>query len=541
MRHSNDSGQWRRISPFAIVFFIGKTIRNLVRGYVQLVATFGALAVLIRGTPYAALLIPLALLLVIAVAVLRYWFFRFRIEEDRIRIRQGIIEKTSVELPFDRIQGINVERRPVDRLLGLVTVSLDTAGSETTEGELPCVSHDLADELQTRIGAGQRDRTVEQPEAAPVVAPGAPAGGTDAGRAPFDRPSGGVLLRLSAGDMFRIGLGRDNILLAMMLLAAAWRQPRELPYRLAETFGFSEDFVRPALETAEATLARTEALGETTFTGGIMLTALAVVLAIGVGTAFLRYFGFVLRREGTAFRSRGGLLTQKEIVVETAKIQQLTLSQDLLLRWFRRFRLRLHPAADADASQHHDVPPMLEVPLLEAPLARELGASVFGEERDGLILLPKSGDFRRVSPFYMQALAMRLGGVPAVAGAVVLMPVMGLTKVWASFAGIWCAVWIVCGGLTAVQRWRRLGYVHGRNGMASRSGFVGRRVDAFLFRKVQSVVMKRSPLERRQGLATLQVELASDTVTVPYIDHGVARRLRDYILYSAESSRRRWH
>ena len=176
MRPSTDSGQWRRISPFAVVFFVGKTIRNLVRGYVQLVAAFGALAVLIRGTPYAALLIPLALLMIIAVAVLRYWFFRFRIEEDRIHIRQGILEKTSVELPFHRIQGISVERRPVDRLLGLVTVSLDTAGSETTEGELPCVKGDLAEELQTRIGAGMRGPRGEQPEGAQGAARGVRAG-----------------------------------------------------------------------------------------------------------------------------------------------------------------------------------------------------------------------------------------------------------------------------------------------------------------------------------------------------------------------------
>ena len=543
MRPSTDSGQWRRISPFAVVFFVGKTIRNLVRGYVQLVAAFGALAVLIRGTPYAALLIPLALLLVVAVAVLRWWFFRFRIEEDRIHIRQGILEKTSVELPFHRIQGISVERSPVDRLLGLVTVSLDTAGSETTEGELPCVKGDLAEEIQTRIGAGMRGRPVEQPEGAQRAARGVRAGVGDTAdeRTAGDRSRRKVLLRLSAGDMFRIGLGRDNILLAMMLIAAAWRQPRELPYRLAETFGFSEDFVRPALETAEATLARTDALGENTFTGGIMLTALSAVLAIGVGTAFLRYFGFVLWREGTAYRSRGGLLTQKEVVVETAKIQQLTLSQDLLLRWFQRFRLRVHPAVDADASAHHDVPRVLEVPLLDAPLARELRTSVFGEERDGLILFPKSEQFRRVSPHYIQAHALRLGVVPAVAGALFLIPVTGLTKVWASVAGIWCAVWIVCGGLTALQRWRRLGYVYGKDGMASRGGFVGRRVDAFLYRKVQSVTLKRSPIERRNGLATLQVELASDTVTVPYIDHGVAWRLRDHILYTVEASRRRWH
>ena len=545
-----DSAAWRRISPFAVVFFVGKTIRDLVRGYVQLVATFGALAVLIRGTPYAALLIPLALLVIIAVAVLRYWFFRFRIEEDRIVIRQGILEKTSVDLPFDRIQGINVARRPVDRLLGLVTVSLDTAGSETTEGELPCVRRELAEDLRTRIGAGSRHTATGRTETgddSALVVRGAdsvhhvPGGPRHVERAHTGRRAGNVLLRLGMGDMFRIGLGRDNILLAMMLIAAAWRRPRELPYRIAETFGFSEDIVRPAIETAEATLARTDALGEGTFTGGIVLTALSVVLAFGVGTAFLRYFGFTLWREGTAYRSRGGLLTQREVVVETAKVQQLTLSQDILLRMLKRFRLRMHPAADADASQHHDVSEVLEVPLLEAPLAQEMRESVFGEEGDGPILLPKSGEFRRVSPFYIQALGLRLGALPALAGAVLLMPVTGLTKVWATFAGMWAAIWILGGGLTALQRWRRTGYVYGNDGMASRSGFVGRRVDAFLFRKVQSVAVRRSPLEQRQGLATLEVELASDTVTVPYIDQGVARRLRDYMLYMVASSRRRWH
>lgn len=537
----SEPANWRRISPFAVAFFVGKTTRNLVRGYVQLVATFGALAVLIRGTPYAALLIPLALLVIIVIAGLRFWSFRFRIEEDRIVIRQGILERTSVDLPFHRIQGINVERNPVDRLLGLVTVSLDTAGSETTEGELPCVSRDLAEELRRRIGFGDPGRADERPGVAEGTVPGVPGGDMDRARQNGDRTPGRVLLRLSGGDMFRIGLGRDNILFAMMLIAAAWRRPRELPYRLAETFGFSEDLVRPALETAEATLARTDALGEGTFTGGIVLTALSVVLAFGVGTAFLRYFGFTLWREGTGYRSRGGLLTQREVVVETAKIQQLTLSQDMLLRMLKRFRLRMHPAADADASQHHDVPQVLEVPLLEAPLAQEMRESVFGEEGEGPILLPKSGKFRRVSPFYIQALGLRLGALPALAGAVLLMPVTGLTKVWATFAGTWAAIWIVCGGLTALQRWRRLGYVYGNDGMASRSGFVGRRVDAFLYRKAQSVALKRSPIERRNGLATLVVELASDTVTVPYIDLGVARQLRDYILYTVEASPRRWH
>ena len=61
--------------------------------------------------------------------MLRYWFFRLRIEEDRILIRQGVLRKTSLDLPLDRVQGINIERSLTDRVLGLVTVMVDTAGS----------------------------------------------------------------------------------------------------------------------------------------------------------------------------------------------------------------------------------------------------------------------------------------------------------------------------------------------------------------------------------------------------------------------------
>ena len=104
-----------------------------------------------RETRRVALAIPVGILAIIAAGVLQYWFFRFRIEEDRIHIHQGVVRKTALDLPFDRVQGINVERSLIDRILGLVTVSLDTAGSGTVEGQLPSVTSELADDLRGRI------------------------------------------------------------------------------------------------------------------------------------------------------------------------------------------------------------------------------------------------------------------------------------------------------------------------------------------------------------------------------------------------------
>ena len=78
-------------------------------------------------------------------------------------------------------------------------------------------------------------------------------------------------------------------------------------------------------------------------------------------------------------------------------------------------------------------------------------------------------------------------------------------------------------------------------GLAWRSGFLAVRLDVFLFRKAQDVCVAQSPLERRRGLATLDVILASGQVRVPYIDHATARALRDYLIHKVEASDLPWH
>ena len=96
--------------------------------------------------------------------------------------------------------------------------------------------------------------------------------------------------------------------------------------------------------------------------------------------------------------------------------------------------------------------------------------------------------------------------------------------------------------LLAVRlHYRRLGFALWPEGMAYRSGFVGKRVIVWLHRKVQRVTIRQSPFQRRLGLATIRFHLAAGTVHIPFIDHDMARRLHDYVLYKVESSRLAWH
>lgn len=533
---------WRRTSPFAIAFFLGATIKAVAGSYLQLVASFGAIAYLTRfeflssrGSLASAILV--VVLAIGAAAMLRYWFFRFKLEEDRILIRQGFVKRTALDLPFDRVQGINVERSLVDRVLGLVTVRLDTAGTATTEGRLPAVSTELADWLRTRVDRGQRGKRAGDGEDRPPSAVDEGDGGTEglAGlpASALTPATGEVLVSLTNGDMLRIGLAdRKALVLAGALAALA---------QAAEPF---EDAILRVLDGLQTAVADLGTFSQATAVILVVLAILLVLfLAVVVG-AFLRHHDFTLWRQGSAFRSRGGLLTQKEVVVEAAKIQQLRLSRNLVLHWFGRYRLEALPAGAMPVSGGEnplEIAENLTIPLIDDPAAETMHRQVFGAEATGLTLLPASPGFMRVSPYYIRALVLRSVVVPVLGGAVFTLAQWGPAAIAGAPFAAWCLLWLVLSGLIGLQSWRRCGYLHDDEGLASRRGLLGSRVDAFLFRKVQGVTVKRSPLQRRKGLATLEVHLSSGVVAVPYIARATAERLRDHILYTVESSHLPWH
>ncbi len=542
--NSPNPGDWRRASPFAILFFAGSTIKTVARAMIQ-----GALIPLIATIPLVRdnpgilgvlLLVLLALLLLPFVAGTVQWAcFRFRIAEDRLLIHQGVLKKTALDLPYERVQGINVRRSPVDRLFGLVTVTLDTSGSVQAEGKLPSIRTDVAHRLRRSVAAlrpvagdpavGKRDSaTAGEGDSSAADASGS---AVEPGR---------VLLKLGPGDMVRIGLASRNFIFVAALVGVLTDllQPGDLLDPVLEA-------IEAGVDSAASAFTGLGALAQWGLAAALVASIAGVALLLTVTAAFLRHHNFTLGHDGGRFRSRAGLLTQREVVVEAPKIQQLTVSQGLVLRWFRRYRLYALPAGAASPEVGRasvvDVPDVLEVPLLDDRLAEDLRALMFARETTTIPVLPRSAGFRRVSRWYIRALALRYGLVlAAVFGTLLALAWAGMFDRTSTIL-FWWAASVPVAALAAWQRWRRQGYVYDRDGLASRSGFLGSGVKAFLMRKIQSATVRQSPLQRRKGLATLQVQLACGKIAIPYIDRREACDLRDYILYRVESSRRRWH
>jgi len=84
-------------------------------------------------------------------AVLYYRSWRYEVREDSLYLTRGVFTRVQTVAPYVRVQHIDARRGPVERVLGLSTLVVYTAGSRGADVTVPGLTDDRADELQTAL------------------------------------------------------------------------------------------------------------------------------------------------------------------------------------------------------------------------------------------------------------------------------------------------------------------------------------------------------------------------------------------------------
>jgi hypothetical protein len=67
-----------------------------------------------------------------------------------LELRRGVVVERATSIPYERIQQIDVERGPIERLLGLSQLVVRTAAA-TTDASLYGLAPEVADQLRDRL------------------------------------------------------------------------------------------------------------------------------------------------------------------------------------------------------------------------------------------------------------------------------------------------------------------------------------------------------------------------------------------------------
>ncbi len=87
----------------------------------------------------------------IVLSVLRYQIWTYEVGTDSLYLRRGVITRVNTVAPYVRIQHVDTRRGPLERVFGLATTVVYTAGSRGADVSIPGLTPERADDLQARL------------------------------------------------------------------------------------------------------------------------------------------------------------------------------------------------------------------------------------------------------------------------------------------------------------------------------------------------------------------------------------------------------
>ncbi|MFU7527250.1 PH domain-containing protein [Qipengyuania sp. ASV99] len=153
--NADEDGELTRLHPnYKLMMRIGAIIAALTLiGVASLIELVLRTAV---ALPMGVIMVPaavLALFIALRIPAARYSARGYQISRDRLRVVRGIMWHSDTVVPFGRVQHIDVDQGPIERALGIATMTLHTAGSHNASVSLPGLGHELAIEMREEIRA----------------------------------------------------------------------------------------------------------------------------------------------------------------------------------------------------------------------------------------------------------------------------------------------------------------------------------------------------------------------------------------------------
>ncbi len=491
---------WQRLSPLALVFLVLSGLQRQVRENLFLFAGAGAGAAFTDwlGLRELVLIVSVFFLLSVLGAMIYHRRFRFRLDDDAVRVRRGLIERKEVRVRFDRVQNIQLGQPLYFRPFGLVRFSLQTPGAADKEVELPGIHRSLAETMRDRISAARSGTDFADDKLA------------DSDAAPAEDA---ILFRATPGRLFLHGLSSNQVwVIAGLFFYLAGNLLNRFEERL-------EGLFEEAAGNAEAlTLAAPDWL----LGLSVVLALLLILFGLSGVLALVRFWGFELLESGDRLVASSGLFDRREQTVRQAKVTGLVLRQSavgrLLGSWHVIVRQTRSSDLESDGRKNAFVLPGLAVGDLE--LTRHL--------LPGLV---RPTELHGVSPRFRRFAWSRLLVVQ-------LLVLVGLALLLG--ASHWALLLVAVLAALALPllhlRFRHWGWARQGFRLWVRSGLLGHRLEGFDLRQVQQARITSSPSQRRHDLVSLELVLPHGAVAIPFLPGNAAARLANEALALAESA-----
>ncbi|MBA5793152.1 PH domain-containing protein [Flavobacterium sp. xlx-214] len=139
-----DFSQPNSLNPKAFWLSVAKSMWTVGKSFFPILIVLGINRDFSSKNWWVYLLPVFLILISVFSAFIKYRFFKFQVENDELILKTGWLNKEQTVVKFDKIHEVNLNQKFLHKILGLYNVSIDTAGSATTEIEINGISFQKA-------------------------------------------------------------------------------------------------------------------------------------------------------------------------------------------------------------------------------------------------------------------------------------------------------------------------------------------------------------------------------------------------------------
>ena len=484
------TGEGERTHPLGLLIAF---INGLPQMIFPIVAVLFGTARSDKGALYTPYIIAAVLLVSLLFRWIGWMRFRFHLDEDDIRIEQGLLNRTVRSIPYDRIQDVSIEQKLLAQMFNLGEVKFETGGGEGEDAKLSYVSMERAQALRATIRARKADATESVEANTTILARAKP-----------------PLFVMDNNRLVTLGIYSFSLVIFAVLGGLAQQFDFLLPFNLwdfkkwigiAEESGVNIDTISTSGSIIGAVFA--------------LFGLIVLGFATGIVRTVLREYGFRLDRTERGFRRRRGLLTKTDVMMPVNRVQAANIVTGPIRKRRGWYALKFVSLAQ-DSKEESD--------YMAAPLAKLDEIWQITAEAQ---IMPPSADaaFQRGNiRWWLVHLVIVIPMILAAMVAVVIFAEASFTR---SLLLLFVPLGLL---LLGTLQWRKFRYAEDSLQLYVRRGWWRQRLTILPQVCVQNMEIVQGPLAKLSGLVTLHFGIAGGTLELIAIPRDSAEAIRDRVM-----------
>jgi putative membrane protein len=348
--------QPQRQSKIGIIVLFADSLQKYARAFLPLAFIF-----VLKGDTFNRLYLFLGLLAIViivgVIAYLRYINFTFYIDnqKEEFIISEGVFNKTRTSIQLHKIQQVNLSQNIIHRIINVYALDVDTAGSDTKEGNIKAISHELALALKSKLLENDGMHAIA--EVTEITDP----------KTNFNLP----FLKIDLVSLFKIGITSNYVRTIGLLL----------------TFFFTiYDGLSQAGKTDIVNTHQVTSLAENKPIIYVILMFIlglfSVVFILNISRTIIKFFGYTIAKQKGSLVLSYGLINTKSTILKPEKIQVTTISSNYFQKKLNVLEIKIKQAVGHIDERNKNI---IEIPGCNSKEADEILKLLFKE-------LPQKGE-----------------------------------------------------------------------------------------------------------------------------------------------------